>query len=270
MLTELQKFDLSKFRPSRGTQDKRDRESIVKNCNQLVSHGLYKKAIPLFTMVPDVDSKRRYSGNLVSFPPGTPLEQFYIDNKEAMDRAMKESLLLVVQAKQAFRENKVDKVKDIFGVGEAFGDSDDNLEKDTDPVTKPSKPVMGMVQEEVVQFYSIFLKDLYKITLSEDVKPKLWAKWQDGKLVSSATPLKYYDEFCENILPRDSYLGRGTYKGSNLGSKLQIVIAYIFFTSISLLITIVSPTLNLLHHTCLNFLTLRIWMFFNILKMNLK
>ena len=227
-LPELKKFDLSKFRPNRGSQDKRDRDGILNNLGNIVSYGLYKKAIPVLTMAPMVDSKRRYLGNHCNFPPNTPIQKFYEEHKDDMDRAMKETLLLVVQAEAAMNTNKMEQVKEIFGQGEEFEESEDEVEESNGPeITKPHKPVMSMVQEECVKYYPIFLRDLYKIEGNE--KPKLWPKRdKEGDLCSSASSLQFYDQYCEDILQRDSYLGRGTpFYGSSLGTKIQVIVAYI-------------------------------------------
>ena len=181
---ELHKFHVHKFHPSRGTQDKRDRDALIDKCQSAVSHGLYRKSIPVFTMCPEVDSKRRFISNVVCFPPGTPLEQFYIDHKESMDRAVKESLMMIVQAEQALKKDKIEKVKDIFGVGEEFDDDDENSQDDETescPITKPTKPIFAMVQEEAVLYYPTFLRDLYQIESKKNeednpTKPKLWPK----------------------------------------------------------------------------------------------
>ena len=46
------------------------------------------------------------------------------------------------------------------------------------------------------------------------------------KVIEKATKLDFYDDKAEKILPRDSFLGRGT-GGLNIGNKLKVVDAYL-------------------------------------------
>ena len=62
--------------------------------------------------------------------------------------------------------------------------------------------------------------------LEGQVKYKLWAKKdRDGNVDTKATKLKAYDAKAEEILPQDSYIGRGS-AGPNIGKKLKVVSAH--------------------------------------------
>ena len=67
---------------------------------------------------------------------------------------------------------------------------------------------------------------MYKLEGIE--KPdKLWPKIDTkGDVVTKATKLKAYDEKAEEILKRDSYIGRGS-GGPNIGNKLKLVSAHL-------------------------------------------
>ena len=106
---------------------------------------------------------------------------------------------------------------------EEEGDEEETVEPSN--VKKPSKPVFAMTSDEVAVYYGVLLKDLYKLEgLS---KFKLWPKKDsNGSLIATATPLKLYDEKANEILPRDSYFGRGS-GGPNIGNKLKFVAAYL-------------------------------------------
>ena len=82
-----------------------------------------------------------------------------------------------------------------------------------------------MNADDIRVFFGQLLKDLYKI--EGQVKYKLWAKKDsDGNVDTRATELKAYNAKAEEILPRDSYIGRGS-GGPNIGNKLKVVSAHL-------------------------------------------
>ena len=73
-------------------------------------------------------------------------------------------MLLVIQRDAALNNNMVGQVKEVFGQGEGIEESVEEVEGSNGlTITKPHKPVMSMVQEEIVKSYRIFLRDLYQI-----------------------------------------------------------------------------------------------------------
>ena len=112
------------------------------------------------------------------------------------------------------------KFKEIVGESESEEEVDDNEVK----VVKPEKPIFSLTADEVAVFFGSLLKNLNEI---EGIKEyKLWAKKVNGETVKTATKLEYYDEKAEEILARDSYIGRGS-GGANIGNKIKLVCAYL-------------------------------------------
>ena len=140
-----------------------------------------------------------------------------------MEKAIEDTQMYALELWDLLDEGSDEsKQKFIEMVGEQ-GDEEETVEPSN--VKKPSKPVFAMTSDEVAVYYGVLLKDLYKLEgLS---KFKLWPKKDsNGSLIANATPLKLYDEKANEILPRDSYFGRGS-GGPNIGNKLKFVAAYL-------------------------------------------
>ena len=82
-----------------------------------------------------------------------------------------------------------------------------------------------MSTDENAAYHGKLLRYLYKKEGTE--KFKLWPKkGKNGEVIEKATQSEIYDDKGENILPRDSFFGRGT-GGFNIGNKLKVVDAYL-------------------------------------------
>ena len=92
---------------------------------------------------------------------------------------------------------------------------------------KPDKPIFALTADEAAVYHGLLLKSLYEL---EGIKEcRLWAKREsDGtvKEENRATKLACYDEKAEEILARNSFIGRGS-GGPNIGNKLKLVEAYL-------------------------------------------
>ena len=65
--------------------------------------------------------------------------------------------------------------------------------------------------------------------MEEKKKFRLYAKHEDGVIVEEPTPLEIWDETCEDIFPRNQYLGQGRkYTPGNLLWRQKCLVAYIF------------------------------------------
>jgi hypothetical protein len=119
------------------------------------------------------------------------------------------------QAKQKFNEM----------VGGESDESDDGEGDDDVKVVKPDKPIFALTADEVAMYHGPLLKSLYEL---EGIKEyRLWAKREeDGTVNDRATNLDCYDAKAEEILARNSFIGRGS-GGPNIGNKLKIVTAYL-------------------------------------------
>ena len=104
-------------------------------------------------------------------------------------------------------------------VGNDSEEEDDEEDEIKVKIEKPIKPIFAMTTDEVMCYFGILLKSLYK---EEGVlKYKLWSTVKNGVVIKKATELKCYDKKCEEILPRDDFVGRGS-GGANIRNKLVI------------------------------------------------
>ena len=109
-------------------------------------------------------------------------------------------------------------------VGNDSEEEDDEEDEIKVKIEKPIKPIFAMTTDEVMCYFGILLKSLYK---EEGVlKYKLWSTVKNGVVIKKATELKCYDKKCEEILPRDDFVGRGS-GGANIGNKLKLVCSYL-------------------------------------------
>ena len=121
------------------------------------------------------------------------------------------------QAKQRFNEM----------VGGEESDGSDDGGDDEMKIVKPDKPIFALTADEAAVYHGLLLKSLYELEGFKEYR--LWAKREsDGtvKEENRATKLACYDEKAEEILARNSFIGRGS-GGPNIGNKLKLVEAYL-------------------------------------------
>ena len=166
------------------------------------------------------------------YPPNSPLEAF-LTNKEnkkfmkGLNKAIEDTQMWALELWDMKEKVDLDndeearlKFKEIVGESESEEEVDDDEVK----IVKPDKPIFALTADEAAVFFGALLKNLYEI---EGIKEyKLWAKKVNGETMKTATKLDHYDKKAEEILPRDSYIGRGS-GGPNIGNKIKLVSAYL-------------------------------------------
>ena len=212
------------FAPRIVQSDKRDRENAVPKGWRMVNKNFNELGLSSFTAVPVIDRNRTIEKIVHSYPPKSPLEAFFMDKGNAkfvngLDKAIEDTQMWALELWDLLDAAENDDIaKKKFQEMVGMEDDADIGEDDVPKVKKTQKPIFLMTSDEIAQFYGGLLKDLYKLEGIE--KPdKLWPKIDTkGDVVTKATKLKAYDEKAEEILKRDSYIGRGS-GGPNIGNK---------------------------------------------------
>ena len=97
---------------------------------------------------------------------------------------------------------------------------------------KPWEPVLHMSSDQAGMYYSKLLDALYRIEFGSRYSGRKFRKFanvqRDGS-VRPPTPLQFYDQIAEEILPRALYLGRARARGSVKDYNLQLVCAYLLY-----------------------------------------
>ena len=216
------------FSPKIIQTDKRERENVALKGIKMIKKNFNELGISSFMSVPIIDRNRAVKKIVHVFPPNSPLEGFFRngDNKKfvkGLEKAIEDTQMWALELwdlKDDETEDSKKRFNDLVGVEEEDIENDDDLE-----IKKPEKPIFAMTADEIAVFFGQLLKDLYK--LEGKSKFKLWAKRDvDSNVVTEATTLKVYDDKAEEILPRQSYIGRGS-GGPNIGNKLKICAAYL-------------------------------------------
>ena len=216
------------FAPKILQTDKRERENVALKGIKMVKKNFNELGISSFMAVPIIDRNRTVKQIVHIFPPNSPLEAFFKngDNKKfvkGLEKAIEDTQMWALELwdlKDEDSEDAKKKFNDLVGIDDDVTENGDDLE-----IGKPEKPIFAMTADEISVFFGQLLKDLCK--LEGKSKYKLWAKRDtDGNVVTEATPLNVYDDKAEEILPRQSYIGRGS-GGQNIGNKLKICASYL-------------------------------------------
>lgn len=228
-------WDWAQFTPRVGNTDKREREALVGKGIRLVKKNFNELGLAAFVSVPVVDRNRVIKDIVHIVPPNSPLEAFinekenedFVKNFETAIKDTQRWALELWDLKET-RELDAEVAKHRFKVKAGIARVDVNSENSTEnAVIRPDKPIFSLTTDDMAVYFTTLLKYLYKLEGVE--KYKLWSKKnKDGSidLQKRATGLKIYDEKAEEILPRDSYIGRGS-GGPNIGKRMKIVSAYL-------------------------------------------
>ena len=224
-------WDWKEFDPKIGQADKRERDGIVSKGVKFVKKNLNELGLSSYAAVPVVDRTSTIKEIVHVYPPNSPLEAFLTskENKKFMkglNKAIEDTQMWALELWDMKEKVDLDndeearlKFKEIVGESESEEEVDDDEVK----IVKPDKPIFALTADEVAVFFDTLLKNLYEI---EGIKEyKLWAKKVNGETMKTATKLDHYDKKAEEILPRDSYIGRGS-GGPNIGNMIKLVSAY--------------------------------------------
>ena len=226
------RWDWDMFNPRVGNTDKRDREAVLDKGVRLVKKNFNELGLAVFVSVPIVDRNRAVKDIVHIAPPNSPLDTFIKDKENEnfmnkLEKAIKDTQRWTLELWDLKDKDELDD-KEMFNT--KTGIARDIIEDEyntNDTVVKPEKPVFALTTDEMAVYFGSLLKNLYKLEGVE--KFKLWSKKnKDGTIdvKKRATGLKIYDEKAEEILPRDSYIGRGS-GGPNIGRRMKIVSAYL-------------------------------------------
>ena len=97
---------------------------------------------------------------------------------------------------------------------------------------KPWEPVLHMSSDQAGAYYSKLLDALYRIEFGPQYSERKYRKFanvQKNGVVRPPTPLQFYDQIAEEMLPRAQYFGTARARGSIKVYNLQLVCAYLLY-----------------------------------------
>ena len=186
-----------------GTRDKEKRERAIERLEEQCAKNYEKLFIPCFSGCAEVDSKRNFKGLKLFAPANSPLERalFRPEIRRTLEQAMEDTLL---QALSVMNDEDSDDSDDLYEYPEEIN------------LTKPDIPIFDLDSTQMARFFKDFFRILYK--REGTTKYRLYAKYsENGELTKEATPFAFWDDTCEDIFPRNKYLGVGKkYQPKNL------------------------------------------------------